>query len=189
MPAAARLSVEYLIQLATGYWQLVFLMLYDVTIDGKNYRLDLNRSDGRWSCRLDGRDLEVDAVLARPDVLSLRIGNMAYEIKSERVANELHFWVETTRFTAEVRDPRSLRGRARAGDDHGPKKITAPMPGKVVRLLVREGDEVAPGAGVAVVEAMKMQNEIKSPKKGTIQKILVSEGATVNAGDVLAIVE
>ena len=164
-------------------------MLYDVTIDGKNYRLDLNRPDGRWSCRLDGRDLEVDAILARPDVLSLRIGNMAYEVKSERVANDLHLWVGSTRFTVEVRDPRSLRGRTRAGDDHGPKKIIAPMPGKVVRLLVREGDDVEPGAGVAVVEAMKMQNEIKSPKKGTVQKVLVSEGATVNAGDVLAIVE
>ena len=58
-----------------------------------------------------------------------------------------------------------------------------------MRLLVRDGDEVEAGAGVAVVEAMKMQNEIKSPKKGTIQKILVSEGAAVNAGDVLAIVE
>ena len=74
-------------------------------------------------------------------------------------------------------------------DDHGPKKIVAPMPGKVVRLLVREADEVEMGAGVAVVEAMKMQNEIKSPKKGTVQKILVTEGAAVNAGDVLAIVE
>jgi biotin carboxyl carrier protein len=63
------------------------------------------------------------------------------------------------------------------------------MPGKVVRLLLREGDVVEQGAGVAVVEAMKMQNEIKSPKKGTVQKILVSEGAAVNAGDVLAIVE
>ena len=63
------------------------------------------------------------------------------------------------------------------------------MPGKVVRLMVREGNEVEAGAGVAVVEAMKMQNEIKSPKKGTVQKILISEGATVNAGDVLAIVE
>jgi biotin carboxyl carrier protein len=164
-------------------------MLYDVTIDGKNYRLDLNRADGRCSCRLDGRDLEVDAVLARPDVVSLRIGNMAYEVKSERVANEWRLWVGSTGFVAEVRDPRSLRGRARAGDDHGPKKITAPMPGKVVRLLVRQGDEVEPGAGVAVVEAMKMQNEIKSPKRGTIEKILVREGATVNAGDVLAIVE
>ncbi|MGB7601077.1 MAG: biotin/lipoyl-containing protein, partial [Candidatus Sulfotelmatobacter sp.] len=80
-------------------------------------------------------------------------------------------------------------GRARAADDHGPKNIVAPMPGKVVRLLVREGDEVEMGAGVAVVEAMKMQNEIKSPKKGTVQKILVTEGAAVNAGDVLAIVE
>jgi biotin carboxyl carrier protein len=164
-------------------------MLYDVTIDGKNYRLELNRADGRWSCRLEGRDLEVDAVLARPDVLSLRIGNTAYEVKSERVANESHVWVGSKRFTVEIRDPRSLRGRARIGDDHGPRKITAPMPGKVVRLLVSEGDEVEPGTGVAVVEAMKMQNEIKSPKKGTIRKILVGEGAAVNAGDILAIVE
>jgi biotin carboxyl carrier protein len=164
-------------------------MLYEITIDGKNYRLDLNRADGRWSCRLDGRDFEIDAILTRPDVLSLRIGNLAYEVKSERLANDLHLWVGSTCFAVEVRDPRSLRGRTRAGDDHGPRKITAPMPGKVVRLLVREGEEVEPGRGVAVVEAMKMQNEIKSPKKGTIQKILVSEGAAVNAGDVLAIVE
>jgi biotin carboxyl carrier protein len=164
-------------------------MLYNVIIDGKNYRLDLTSDGGRWSCRLDGRDLVVDAILVSPDVLSLRIGNMAYEIKSERVANDLHLWVGSTCFNAEVRDPRSLRGRARAGDDHGARKITAPMPGKVVRLLVHEGDEVGPGAGLAVVEAMKMQNEIKSPKKGTVQKILVSEGAAVNAGDVLAIVE
>jgi biotin carboxyl carrier protein len=63
------------------------------------------------------------------------------------------------------------------------------MPGKVVRLLVGEGEQVEAGAGVAVVEAMKMQNEIKSPKKGTIQKILVSEGSAVNAGDVLIVVE
>jgi biotin carboxyl carrier protein len=164
-------------------------MLYEITIDGKNYRLDLNRADGRWSCRLDGRDFEIDAILTRPDVLSLRIGNLAYEVKSERLANDLHLWVGSTCFAVEVRDPRSLRGRTRAGDDHGPRKITAPMPGKVVRLLVREGEEVEPGRGVAVVEAMKMQNEIKSPKKGTIQKILVGEGAAVNAGDILAIVE
>jgi biotin carboxyl carrier protein len=164
-------------------------MLYDITIDGKNHLLHLNRADGHWSCRLDGRDLEVDAVLARPDVLSLRIGNMAYEVKSERVAKDLHLWVGSTCFAVEVRDPRSLPGRTRAGDDHGPKEITALMPGQVVRLLVREGDQVEPGTSVAVVEAMKMQNEIKSPKKGTVQTVLVAEGAAVNAGDVLAIVE
>ena len=164
-------------------------MTYNISIDGKNFRLDLNRGDGRWSCRLDGREVEVDAVLARPDVLSLRVGNQAYEVKCERVAGETYLWVGSQRFAAEVRDPRSLRGRARAVDDRGPKKLIAPMPGKIVRVLVTQGDEVEAGSGVLVMEAMKMQNEIKSPKKGTIQKILVGEGAAVNAGDVLAIVE
>jgi biotin carboxyl carrier protein len=164
-------------------------MTYDIAIDGKSHRLELIRADGRWSCRLDGHDVEVDAVLARPDVLSLRIGNQAYEVKCERVAGDMHLWVGSERFAAEVRDPRSLRGRVRVMDDHGPKKLTAPMPGKIVRVLASEGAAVEAGAGVLVVEAMKMQNELKSPKKGTIQKILVSEGTAVNAGDVLAIVE
>ena len=164
-------------------------MTYHITIDRKNYRLDLNRADGRWSYRLDGREVEVDAVLVRADVLSLRIGNQAYEVKCERVAGEMHVWVGSACFTAEVRDPRSLRGRSRQADDHGPRKLTAPMPGKIVCVLVMQGDEVEAGSGVLVMEAMKMQNEIKSPKKGTIQEILVSEGAAVNAGDVLAIVE
>jgi len=168
-------------------------MLYDITIDGKSYRLELERAEGRWSCRLDGREVVVDAVLVRPDVLSLRIGDLAYEIKSEHVAgdarNGWHLSVGSARFACEVRDPRALRSRARTADDHGPKKLTAPMPGKVVRVLVREGDAVEAGAGVLVVEAMKMQNEIKSPKKGTVQKMLAAEGVAVNAGDVLAIVE
>jgi biotin carboxyl carrier protein len=164
-------------------------MIYDVAIDGKSYRLELNRVDGRWSCRLDGREVEVDAVLARPNVLSLRIGNQAYEVKCERVGAETHVWVGSARFSAEVRDPRSLRGRSSTADDHGPRKLTAPMPGKVVRVLVAQGAQVESGTSVLVVEAMKMQNEIKSPRRGTIEKILVSEGASVNAGDVLAIVE
>lgn len=164
-------------------------MTYEIAIDGRNHRLDLEQVEGRWTCRLDGREVEVDAVLARPDVISLRIGNQAYEVKCERVRGETHIWVGSVRFAAEVRDPRSLRGRVRAVDEHGPKKLTAPMPGKIVRVLVTEGTEVEAGAGILVVEAMKMQNEVKSPKKGTVQKILVREGAAVNAGEVLAIVE
>lgn len=164
-------------------------MTHEIAIDGKSYRLDLNQAEGRWSCRVDGRDIEVDAVLARPNVLSLRLGNKAYEVKCERVGGETHIWVGSQRFAAEVRDPRSLRSRTRAADDHGPRKLTAPMPGKVVRILLTQGTAVEAGAGVLVVEAMKMQNEVKSPKKGTIQKIVVTEGAAVNAGDVLAIVE
>jgi biotin carboxyl carrier protein len=164
-------------------------MIYDVTINGKTRRLELNRVEAGWSCRLDGRDIEIDAVLVQPDVLSLRIGNLAYEVECERVGSELQLTLGSRSYSVEVRDPRSLRGRSREADNQGPKKLTAPMPGKVVRVLVSTGSEVEAGAGVLVVEAMKMQNEIKSPKKGKIQKILVSEGTAVNAGDVLAIVE
>ena len=164
-------------------------MIYEISIDGKSYRLELNQAEKRWTCRLDGREIEVDAVLARPDVISLRLGNKAYEVKCERVGSDLHLWVGSVRYEVEVRDPRSLRSRGRAVDDHGPRKLTAPMPGKVVRILLREGAEVDAGTGVLVVEAMKMQNEVKSPKKGKIQKIVVIEGAAVNSGDVLGIVE
>jgi biotin carboxyl carrier protein len=164
-------------------------MTYDIVIDGKSYRLDLSQAEGRWLCRLDGCEIEVDAVLVRPNVLSLRLGNQVCEVECERVGDDTHIWVGSQRFLAEVRDPRSQRSRTRAADDHGPKKLTAPMPGKVVRILLSPGTMVEAGAGVLVVEAMKMQNEVKSPKKGTIQKILVREGAAVNAGDVLAIVE
>jgi biotin carboxyl carrier protein len=165
-------------------------MIYDVSIDGKGYRLELSQADGKWLCRLDGHEVQIDAVLTRRDVISLIIDGRSYEIKREMTALDMHLWVGSARYAAEIRDPRSLRGRReRADAAKGPRKLIAPMPGKVVRLLVKEGAEVQAGQGVLVVEAMKMQNEIKSPKKGTLKQMLASEGAAVNAGDVLAIVD
>ncbi|HXM21116.1 MAG TPA: biotin/lipoyl-containing protein [Terriglobales bacterium] len=167
-----------------------FFMVYDVTIDGIDYRLELERADALWRCRLDGREIQVDAVLARRDVLSVLIEGKAYEIKRECTATDMHLWVGSVRYLAELRDPRSLRKRRGAdADEKGPKKLLAPMPGKVVRVLIGEQHAVETGQSILVVEAMKMQNEIKSPKKGTVQKIVAAEGTNVNAGDVLAIVE
>lgn len=164
-------------------------MTYDVNIDGKNYRLELDRVDGGWACRVNGNAVEIDAVLARRDVLSILIGGKAYEIKRELAAADMHLWVGSVRYAVQLRDPRSLRSRASADDGKGPRKLLAPMPGKVVRVLVKEEAEVEAGQGVLVVEAMKMQNEIKSPKKGVVRKMMATEGAAVNAGDVLAVVE
>lgn len=165
-------------------------MLYDVAIDGKSYRLELERVEAHWQCRLDGREIHVDAVLARRDVLSILIDGRAYEIKREHTATDVHLWVGSARYSAELRDPRSLRSR-RAGmaAEEGPQRLLASMPGKVVRVLLQEKAAVEAGQGILVVEAMKMQNEIKSPKKGTVQKIVATEGTAVNAGDLLAIVE
>jgi biotin carboxyl carrier protein len=165
-------------------------MTYNITINGSAYRLELKGEGNRWHCRLDGRDISVDALLARPDVLSVLIQGKAYEIQRERIGTELYLWVGNRRYAAEVSDPRSWRSRKDGGGgDKGPKKLIAPMPGKVVRVLVQEKARVEAGQGVLVVEAMKMQNEIKSPKAGTVQRLAVAAGAAVNAGDVLAIVE
>lgn len=165
-------------------------MVYEIDIDGKNYRLELSQTNGRWQCRLNDVETAIDAVWVRPDVISLLIGGKAYEIKRERVAGEMFLSVANGRFKAEIRDPRSLVSRKRAaGDEIGPRKIVATMPGKVVRVLVAENMQVDAGQGLLVVEAMKMQNEIKSPKKGMVQRLLAVEGAAVNAGDVLAVVE
>jgi biotin carboxyl carrier protein len=88
----------------------------------------------------------------------------------------------------EIFDPRSWRRKRGAGIDlEGRQQLIAPMPGKIVRVLVAAGQEVNVGQGLLVIEAMKMQNEIRSPKSGIVEK-LAREGQTVNAGEVLAIV-
>jgi len=165
-------------------------MVYDVIVAGKPHRLELEKHDSGWQCRLDGKEVHIDAVIPRRDVLSLLIDGKCFEVKREQTATDLHMWVGSSRYAVELRDPRSLRSRqASAAEETGPRKIVAPMPGRVVRLLTSEQSEVEAGQGIIVVEAMKMQNEIKSPKKGTIKKIVAAAGAAVNAGDVLAIVE
>ena len=169
-------------------------MVYEVLVSSragsKAHRLELEKVAAGWECRLDGRPVLIDAVITRRDVLSLLADGHAYEIKREQTATDLHMWVGTACFAVELRDPRSLRSRNKdAEDDKGPRRIVALMPGRIVRLLVTENSEVEAGQGIVVVEAMKMQNEIKSPKKGIVKKISAAPGAAVNPGDVLAIVE
>jgi biotin carboxyl carrier protein len=165
-------------------------MNFEIAVEGKVHRVELTRSESGWHCTIDGEPVNVDAVLTRRNVISLIIDGTAYEVKREIAANDQYVWVRSARFKTEVRDPRSLRSRrAAAGAGEGPQKLVAPMPGKVVRVIANEGDAIEAGKGVLVVEAMKMQNELKAVKTGTVQKIMVAEGANVNAGDVLAIIE
>lgn len=89
----------------------------------------------------------------------------------------------------DVFDPRDLRTAGRGGSTQGRQEVQAPMPGKVVRVLVNAGDAVEEGQGVVVVEAMKMQNEMKSPKAGTVVEIRTRADATVAAGEILLVVE
>src|SRR3954447_18353564 len=130
-------------------------MIYEISVDGKNYRLELNKEEGRWRCALDGMAVNVDAVIARRDVMSVIIEGTAYEVKRERTESDLHLWVKSVRFAVDVRDPRSLRSRrAKAGGVEGPQKLLAPMLGKIVRVILPAGSGVEAGEGVLVIEAM-----------------------------------
>lgn len=165
-------------------------MIYEVTIAGKAYKVELSKAESGWRCRLDGREVPLDVIATRDGVFSLLLDGKSYEVKQENTATETNIVVGHERFNAAVRDPRSFRSRNRAGAaGEGVKKILAPMPGKIVRILAQVGAEVEAGQGVLVVEAMKMQNELKSPKKGILRKINASEGTPVEAGQVLAEVE
>ena len=165
-------------------------MTYDVLIGDKSYRLELRATDNGWECKLDGQEVHLNAVMTRSEVLSILIDGTSYEVKREHTAIDTHYWVKNHRYAVDLHDPRSLRSRqSAAGIGEGPQQLVAPMPGKVIRILAQAKSEIEAGQGVVVIEAMKMQNELKSPKKGVVRQVLAKEGATVNAGDVLAIVE
>jgi biotin carboxyl carrier protein len=164
-------------------------MKYETEVDGQPLSLELDEKDGRLSARVGDRvyDLEI----ARPEdgVYLLLAGEQVYEIRVSSIEKDaLQVAVRGHSFSVRLIDRKHLRTGGELLQD-GRKQLVAPMPGKVVRLLKAEGDDVEPGQGIIVVEAMKMQNEIKSPKSGRVVAIRVSEGEAVTANQVLAVVE
>jgi biotin carboxyl carrier protein len=163
-------------------------MKFEVQISGKTRIVELQRNSDRWQISLDGAALDADAVEISPNVFSVLVNGESHEVRIA-VANDSKLTLQTRHheFVAEVVDPRAWRGRHHgAVEAQGRQEIVAPMPGKVVRVLVKAGDRVEAGQGLLVVEAMKMQNEVRSPKTGTVERLLTREGHAVNAGEVLA---
>jgi biotin carboxyl carrier protein len=162
-------------------------MIYDISICGKIHRLELSRIEGSWQFRLDGIEISADVEQIDTETLSVLVGGKSFEVRREA---DGRMFLHGRHYDVTVDDPRSWRGRKRAGTgNEGPHKLTASMPGRIVRVLASEGDKISAGQGIAVVEAMKMQNEIKSPKQGTLKKLLARAGMSVQAGEVLAVVE
>ena len=157
-------------------------------IAGKKRRVEVppGAMEGALVCSVDGHAVNADVRLLEPGVMSLLIDGRQYRC----VLDGDGVVINGERYAFEVDDPRSLQGRRRAGGGaEGPRPVKAPMPGRIVRLLVSVNDAVGEGQGVVVIEAMKMQNELKSPKAGRVARIGVGVGDTVGSGDVLIVVE
>ncbi|MFB3827288.1 MAG: biotin/lipoyl-containing protein [Bryobacteraceae bacterium] len=152
--------------------------------------IELVRNGGECRFRLDnGRERIADVRAAEPGVYTAILEGRSYEARVERTHSGAVVFIDGHRFELEVRDPRRWDRRTGAAGLAGRQTVAAPMPGRVVRVLVRAGDAVEAGQGLLVVEAMKMQNEMRSPKAGRVVSIAAAEGATVAAGEALAIVE
>ena len=156
----------------------------------KKFTVEVERDPTGWRVILDGKPAAVDAVEIAPNTISILLDGQSYEISvTPSPDGKLKLQNSTQEFTAEVIDPRAWRGRRHGNvEAEGRQQIVAPMPGKVVRVLVKVGERVEAGQGLFVVEAMKMQNEIRSTKSGTVERILAKEGQPVNAGEILCVV-
>ena len=164
-------------------------MKYEAEIRGQQVSVELEQSGERITARVGDRDYDLELFCPEEGVYTFLVGDRVYEAHVSPL-DETTFRVQigSLAFAAKIID----RKHRRSTVEHmieGRQNLVAPMPGRVVRVLLSAGDEVAPGQGVIVVEAMKMQNEIKSPKAGHVVEVRVAEGATVNASQVLAVVE
>ena len=179
------------------------LMKLLADIDGERLALEVRREGGRVVAEVDGRRHELEAREVEPgvylfvregEVFEIHLGGGGGGGDDGAGASPPEIRVRHRgghgAYAVRLIDPKRLRGaRAAAGHDAGRAPITAPMPGKVVRVLVEQGQEVEAAQPVVVVEAMKMQNELKSPKAGAVVALRAAPGATVNAGDILAEIE
>lgn len=143
--------------------------ILEVEVDGKTYNVDLmHTADGTFSILESGHSYDIELV---PD-----------ETPKKYTAYTLY-----ERYNVEVIDAeaRYLQNRNANGAGQGDNKITSPMPGKVVKVLVEEGDVVQEGDNVIIISAMKMESEYKAPKDGTVKKVYVKEQQTVDSNQVL----
>jgi len=160
-----------------------------VKIDGRTREVEATREGSRLRWRLDGRAVEADAVEVAAGTYSILLGGQAFEVRVQASGDGLRVHAGGQEFSAAIVDPRAWQGRhGHTVEVEGRLQILAPMPGKILRLLVKQGDLIQAGQGILVVEAMKMQNEVRSRKTGIVEKLLVVEGKTVNAGELLAVV-
>ena len=168
-------------------------MILHIAAGGRTRAVDISRNGTRFLVSIDGRRHEVD-VREVEGVLSLLVGTRSYEVAvgpQADGATTVH--VDGVPVEVSIAPARpswgGLAKGAAAQGEGGPQRITAPMPGKIVKLLVKPGDVVQARQGLVVVEAMKMENELRAKAPGTVSEVRVTEGSSVEAGAILVLLD
>jgi biotin carboxyl carrier protein len=148
----------------------------------------VTRQDGHYVVEIDGHRRAVDSHRLENNFYSLVTDNRSYEVSVERDGDTYKVRRGAAQLDVTISDP-SRQAREAVAASAGPEKIVSQMPGKVVRVLVAEGEAVEAGAGLVVVEAMKMENEVVTEKGGKVTKVAVAPGDAVEVGALLLIIE
>jgi biotin carboxyl carrier protein len=170
-------------------------MTFDVEVAGRVRRVRVESAgENRFTVVLDGQPHAVDAVRLDEKGLSLLLADRHRSVEAQIVPGdapgEKLVWLDGVTATATADGRRKRRGGGPgAPRDNGDRRILAPMPGRVVRVLVGPGDDVEARQPVLVIEAMKMENELRSPRAGRVKDVAVEQGASVEAGRVLVVIE
>jgi biotin carboxyl carrier protein len=163
-------------------------MAYIVDVDGREFRVDVKKEDGRLIVSLNGEEVRVEVAHEQGSQLMLIVEDRPFAVVVESDSRVL---VNGEAYTVDIVDEQIQR-MIKASPELAHKKelaVKAVMPGLVVEVNVQEGYQVKSGDGLLVIEAMKMQNEIKAARDGLLKKINVKQGQTVNTGDTLLVIE
>jgi biotin carboxyl carrier protein len=146
--------------------------------------------DGHYWVRVDDTEHRIDARPLDHGAVSLIVDGQSFSVEFEEKGDDVAVLVRDQIFLIDVADERRLRMRGAASRFtlEGNQTIAAPMPGRVVKVMVKVGDAIAEGQPLVVVEAMKMENELRSPKAGKVVEIRTSEGQAVEGGAALVVV-
>jgi biotin carboxyl carrier protein len=168
-------------------------MSLEIQINGRTAQVEMHKHDGNiYEIEVDGHIYKLDALMVEQGVYSVIHENVSYNVELIEKDDIRHYNVNTYyhSYDIEIIDAEAKYRKNRSGDDLDDiRKIVSPMPGKVVKIPVKVGDEVKAGDTVIVVSAMKMESEYKVQKDRIVKEILVKEGDTVNGNQTLVVVE
>jgi acetyl/propionyl-CoA carboxylase alpha subunit len=166
-------------------------MKYVAIVNGKQRAVEIARIDGGYRLTIDGKSFTVDSFRPGPQSISLLMDGQVYEVGLEKNGHRFSVYFYDDTIELELFDARKFQASntARSTASSGPTRIQAPMPGKIVKVVVKEQSTVKEGDSLLIMEAMKMQNELKAPKSGTVSKIHVREGEPVSISQVLLVLE
>jgi biotin carboxyl carrier protein len=164
---------------------------FDIAINGRPWKVAIEPGEGgQFTIFVKGKKRVVDASWIDAETLSLIDGQTAREVRFHRRDGSLGVVINGRMFEAVVAlEPRLKRGRVPSGTADGRRVIRAPMPGRIVRVLVEVGDRVVARQPVVIVEAMKMENELRAPGDGVVKEVNGQEGAAIDAGTILVVIE